>query len=138
MDGLSSYTMALTWPIAQIPLSSLPLTPALPKVCRLLVRLQIQLPGVPVTLFQEPSPQPKASRSRGRFEPRRKGPARGASLVSTAISPLTHWEQKQMSTLPTSQSGFLRKLQQLQRSLSLPKFLCVERRKKPAWSGAPG
>ena len=50
------------------------------------------------TVFPELCLQPRVSSGRGRFEPQHRGQACGASLVSTAISPLTYWEQKQMST----------------------------------------
>lgn len=194
VDGLSSYTTDLRWPIAKIPLSSSSLTPALPKVCRLLVRLQkgqIYLPGEPVTL--------PSSRSCGSNPGWAEA---GASLnLRAEVKPMEHlwcwWSSPHWltgskskglwgETIPwvcnlcplvpvgmtltqslqslggykvlsllfkiqpgslksthpaerqTQMSGVFSKLQQLQRSLSLSKFLYVERRETPARSRAPG
>lgn len=80
VDGLPSDTTDPTWPIAKTPLSSSSPTPALPKVCRVLVRLQkdqTQLPGEPVTLLPSRScgSNPGVSGGRGRFEPQRRSQA---------------------------------------------------------------
>lgn len=110
MDGLSSYPTDLMWPIAKNPTELLLPDPCSPEG----LQAAGTAPKGPdparrgtsfATVFPELWLQAGVSRGRGRFEPQRGGQAHRASLVSMVTSPLTYWEQKQMSTQLISQAA---------------------------------